>query len=62
LKNLHFFFNKKEQELDEVDIKSTAVLLAGDLPDPEPEVGKIVNLQPTTSSIQSGVVNQQQKS
>ena len=44
---------------------SSATILENDLPDSENEIGKIVNnttQQPTTSTVQSGVVNQEQKS
>jgi len=45
---------------------TSATILETDLPDPDNEIGKIVNstiVQPTaTSTVQSGVVNQEQKS
>ena len=58
-------FFVQDSEVESKSTMTSATILETDLPDPENEIGKIVNttIQPTaTSTVQSGVVNQEQKS
>lgn len=50
----------QEHEMDESTSSPSTVILAEDLPDPDPEIvpGKIVNIQPTAPSLQSGITEQ----